>query len=615
MSVRSLRSVATVLGLAAACSEPPPVASFDATVDVGDSAGSEAGDDAGAVPCNRASVPVVDAPRCTPRVLGDDDMLPDVPASARCVPGRALACRCVDGAAGVVPCNYQGYPGPCFCDPRPALRPDGGAQPPPPHPPRLVAPLSGMRATSRRPTLRWVLPAGIARARVELCDDRPCARRVTQAEVNGTSWRPAELLRPGVVFWRVTGLRADGASAWTSATWEFGVRHLDTPTDSVSGPIRDVNGDDVEDVVLSYGTTSFIPGSREGLPLEITNLLYLPSLRGAGRTTIGDVDGDGIADLAFAFGAYFPEAVAPLARVYFGSAGCPFQRGIRVDPVVADDAVASPRDIAITDFDGDGYGDVAIVAPLEVALYRGQGGRLGVHDRMTIAAIRAERFAGVGDVDGDGYGDVIVEGRDRGADPTEMRVLYGNPRGLLDERVQSITTETYSVPLRNDLVDDFSGDGKADLFIDRGAMADIYWGSDTGLRSARTRIQIPGSPVTFSMGALFGDLDGDGRSEFYLRGTVVFSSYFSAQPPTPLYFPYDRGFRERSLEFGNGDVVGDVNGDGFDDLLAGAGMITNVPSGGRYGVVLHLGGARGVCAPARAWDGNQIYWSSTLSHF
>ncbi len=63
--------------------------------------------------------------------------------------------------------------------------------------PRLLAPQSGSRATSTRPTLRWLLPAGLTRARVELCADRACGRTLQQPEVTGQTWRAAARARAG----------------------------------------------------------------------------------------------------------------------------------------------------------------------------------------------------------------------------------------------------------------------------------------------------------------------------------------------------------------------------------------------------------------------------------
>jgi hypothetical protein len=74
-----------------------------------------------------------------------------------------------------------------------------------PRPPRLVAPLSTATATSRRPTLRWILAANTDGAHVQICRDRACVSEVTTFDAGGSSGRPASDLPIGTVFWRAYG--------------------------------------------------------------------------------------------------------------------------------------------------------------------------------------------------------------------------------------------------------------------------------------------------------------------------------------------------------------------------------------------------------------------------
>ncbi|MFO0649311.1 MAG: hypothetical protein U0326_23915, partial [Polyangiales bacterium] len=194
-------------------------------------------------------------------------------AGPPCTPRTTESCTCVDGLSGTRTCRDDTLWGSCRCGVVDAgmdatLGTDG------PIPridvPRLIAPQSGSRATSQRPTFRWVLPAGVTRARLEVCADRPCTRMLMRQEVAGTSWRSAERLPPGVAFWRVHGLGVDGSVTWTSATWEVGIRHRDLPNDTSYGTIHDFNGDGYDDVVFGIGelqgyTLRAYPGSASGL--------------------------------------------------------------------------------------------------------------------------------------------------------------------------------------------------------------------------------------------------------------------------------------------------------------------------------------------------------------
>jgi len=167
-----------------------------------------------------------------------------------CIPGMSVACACEDGRLGAQVCRADGTFAACRCvtaDAATDARPDVVL---PPLGPRLITPQSGSRVTSRRPTMRWVLPEGVTRARVELCSDRACTRMLQMQEVTGTSWRPTAMLAPGVVFWRVRGLAMDGSVAWTSTTWEYLVGRRDALVDTSFGTLKDFNNDGYDDIAI-----------------------------------------------------------------------------------------------------------------------------------------------------------------------------------------------------------------------------------------------------------------------------------------------------------------------------------------------------------------------------
>ena len=199
----------------------------------------------------------LDAPADAPVDTGPRDVLyaTDLPSydapplQMPCTPGERRACTCVTGAEGAYVCHTNGRFGLCTCE---AGGGDGGV--PTTLPPRLRSPLSDSRVTSQRPTLRWVLPEGVTRARVMVCDDRPCTRELVRAEVEASAWRPPTPLTPGVRWWRVQGLSDAGSVVWTSATWSFGVGRRDAPNDTAIGTIHDFNGDGYADIAAGSET-------------------------------------------------------------------------------------------------------------------------------------------------------------------------------------------------------------------------------------------------------------------------------------------------------------------------------------------------------------------------
>lgn len=515
----------------------------------------------------------------------------DVP---RCVSQSVVECVCPDGRSGLQPCLEFGYYGACRCV----------APPPPPGTlgPRLLRPFSGLRSMTQRPTFAWVLPEGVTRARVELCDDRVCTRRITQTEVTGSAWRPTEMLRPGVVFWHVLGLRADGSVGWTSATWEVGIRHRDTPVDSAWGPLKDFNGDGLDDLVaIAYHTADrdqdmsgptpgiyVVPGSRTtflGTAVSIQSDLTVLGR----RTAIGDVNGDGLADVAFS--ALTPNRGS--ASIYLG----------RRDGVLSESAVllsdtGGPFDfaggIAIEDFNGDGFGDLLVFGARipgdrrpTLWMYPGssEGIRSGIvmttnNEDVQVDFDQNNQQSALGDLDGDGYGDVASVGGGGFS-----VITYGNPGGEPGGRVSVVEFANVRSRRRTGMFSmDIDGDKIPDLAmgyprrIARGYQGSLIRVQElpAGLMSGEDRFWTWHDRSRLSRPV---DYDGDGRPD--LAETLL------CQPglvPDECRLTVLRVFRSRDGFFSTTpdwqtDVTtstfagspGDLNGDGFDDLVVSEG--------------------------------------------
>ncbi|MFO0651047.1 MAG: VCBS repeat-containing protein [Polyangiales bacterium] len=508
------------------------------------------------------------------------------PGATPCTPGRALRCRCDTGGAGIQACDWYGRMGPCMCVDRPVIAqtdPDAGIVVYPDAstelPPRLIAPLSGRRVMSQRPTLRWALPAGVRRAQVKLCEDRVCARPIARVEVTGSSWRPPTPLRPGVVFWRVIGLRDDGASVWTSATWEFGVRHRDTPTDTIGGPLKDFNGDGYDDAVLGeilHGVR-FIRGGPGGAHRQPSPILYNPGTTFGLGAAVGEFNGDGLADLVILDddpGRIPLEMLEDrYVRIFHGNAGCPIvEAGTIRSPLFGVNSIGSG--IAAGDFNGDGFGDLVTSGYYSLTLYLGSDRGLS---RVPASHITVDGLSQVpnlsnsymvGDVDGDGYGDFVLGNYGASDGDGEVLVFYGNPMGHLEARVQRISSPDGQLFGLGVIGGDFSGDGLADLIVTTQASWVYYYhGSSRGLRFAQ-RI-VPENGRGSAVGAP-GDFNGDGLVDLVLANSgYIYRSHgtmdFTEQPdiliPASWIAP---GWRLHATALAS---PGDVDSDGDDDLL------------------------------------------------
>ncbi|HTE04873.1 MAG TPA: integrin alpha [Planctomycetota bacterium] len=265
----------------------------------------------------------------------------------------------------------------------------------------------------------------------------------------------------------------------------------------------------------------------------------------------------------------------------------------------------------VGDVDGDGIDDFAAGRPgRSVAfaeagagsVYSGTDGHLlWTQDGTKAGARSGTVVAGAGDVDGDGFGDVLVgapgyDGPNALTDANWGRaVLYSGDNGLpLKTFVGAAKDDRLGEALAG--VKDMNGDGRADfaigipgretggppLFIVNGGTCEVYSGKTLGLMFSVDGIG--GDEACGSSVAPIGDTDHDGLQEIAVggpgwgdaRGRVTVREGKTGALLHVLEGPHlTNADRYGSAVAG----AGDVNHDGFVDLLIGA-PATGTGSGG-----------------------------------
>jgi len=373
----------------------------------------------------------------------------------------------------------------------------------------------------------------------------------------------------GGVSWAVidTGLTNDGAYLWDISGLDQGAKYLLRITATDPDESFDVDTTDA-----AFTISGLLPEAVWTADGDADYQSFGWAVAGA-----GDVNGDGYEDIVVGTPLY-PDVYTMNggAFVYFGSA-----LGLSLDPDWSDegafvfDYFGNAVDWA-GDVNGDGYGDLIIGAEgysngqtEEGAAYLYLGGSSGpsaLPDAVLEIDAGGAHFgfsvAGAGDVNGDGYSDVIigapyydVTGEHEG----RADLFLGGPSGLAGTPAWTVFGEANEINLGYSVAPagDVDGDGYSDVLVGV---------PQHNLNGGESVAQV-------------------GRVDLYLGGP-------SGPSATPDWsFAGGDDYEKVGYSVAS---AGDVNGDGYSDIIAGApGYTTNEFLVGEGRAYLFLGGAGG----------------------
>lgn len=345
------------------------------------------------------------------------------------------------------------------------------------------------------------------------------------------------------------------------------------------------------------------------------------------KGTNQDINGDGYPDVAAGGWKFNPGAAAQTGRAYVfngGPAGISSIGAGSATTVLTGEAMNNnfSRNIAMGDFNGDGFADLAVAAygfsSSQGKVYIYNGGVAGITsgpattaNRMITGEAGTGSFGSVlitGNTNNDGFTDLVVGANGYSASTGRVYAFYGGAGGVTQTTAGTanviITGEPSSQFGGSLALGDFNNDGFGDLAVGAPAHTTntgrsyIFYGSAPGLpgvtAAVGTALATGGTAADAFGGSMTaGDINGDGATDLVVgaygfstnsgRAYVFYGATGAGIPLTNTLSPGATFTGTNTNAFFTTSVsIVDVNADGFGDLMVGSYGCTVNPAGCAY---------------------------------
>lgn len=382
---------------------------------------------------------------------------------------------------------------------------------------------------------------------------------------------------------------------------------------SALAPAGDVNGDGYSDLIIGAypydngqtdeGTALIYHGG--GVPGNETSRTVLVAAVASGRfgsvvADAGDINGDGNDDVLISAPGTDPAAAGRTLVAYGSEAGIGDAQSVYKTFAFGRTAAGAG------DINGDGYADIIIGNPNytntgnggEARIYYGSATGLDSINYVTLTepnngSLFGSAVSGATDLNGDNYADIVI-GAPKFKVGNEVRgaafVYYGSVNGLVTTP-QVLTGKSINASMGASVagLGDTNGDGFDDLIVGapttntaavEGGVAWIYYGSVNGVDNSTTYFKNDNAYAHFGASvACAGDVNGDALLDAVIG---IPGHGLSKEGAVAVYHGQPGGFQEtlKRFYYGSGantsfgisvSGAGDVNGDGYSDVIVGSG--------------------------------------------